>query len=129
MHHLYVFSQWWVYETAFCFFSPYETFIKSESLSTIVLYSVGFKDAAYFSFWLTDCPSISLLCVSMYVLFIHWQITRNGRILSEKEYKLNIMKKDHQKYIRECLAQAIFHKVLDMEVQVLTISFTTDTFQ
>ncbi|XP_040092691.1 glutamate-rich protein 3-like [Oryx dammah] len=42
-------------------------------------------------------------------------ITRNGRILSEKEYKLNIMKKDHQKYIRECLAQAIFHKVLDME--------------
>ncbi|XP_073935855.1 glutamate-rich protein 3 isoform X2 [Castor canadensis] len=42
-------------------------------------------------------------------------ITRSGRILSEKEYKLNIMKRDHQKYIRECLAQAIFHKVLDME--------------
>nr|KAF6381906.1 glutamate rich 3 [Pipistrellus kuhlii] len=42
-------------------------------------------------------------------------ITRNGRILSEKEYRLNIMKRDHQKYIRECLAQAIFHKVLDME--------------
>lgn len=31
------------------------------------------------------------------------------------------MKRDHQKYIRECLAQAIFHKVLDMEVQVFTI--------
>ncbi|KAM5256409.1 LOW QUALITY PROTEIN: glutamate-rich protein 3 [Ctenodactylus gundi] len=42
-------------------------------------------------------------------------ITRSGRILSEKEYKLSIMKQDHQKYIRECLAQAIFHKVLDME--------------
>ncbi|XP_017387192.1 glutamate-rich protein 3 isoform X2 [Cebus imitator] len=42
-------------------------------------------------------------------------ITRSGRILSEKEYKLNIMKRDHQKYIQECLAQAIFHKVLDME--------------
>ncbi|XP_030877210.1 glutamate-rich protein 3 [Leptonychotes weddellii] len=42
-------------------------------------------------------------------------ITRSGRILSEKEYKLNIMKRDHQKYIRDCLAQAIFHKVLDME--------------
>lgn len=42
-------------------------------------------------------------------------ITRSGRILSEKEYKLNIMKRDHQKYVRECLAQAIFHKVLDME--------------
>nr|XP_031539297.1 LOW QUALITY PROTEIN: glutamate-rich protein 3 [Vicugna pacos] len=42
-------------------------------------------------------------------------ITRSGRILSEKEYKLNIMRRDHQKYIRECLAQAIFHKVLDLE--------------
>ncbi|XP_077761098.1 glutamate-rich protein 3 [Canis aureus] len=42
-------------------------------------------------------------------------ITRSGRVLSEKEYRLNIMKRDHQKYIRECLAQAIFHKVLDME--------------
>ncbi|XP_063283997.1 glutamate-rich protein 3 isoform X1 [Pelobates fuscus] len=42
-------------------------------------------------------------------------ITRNGRILSEKEYRLNAMRRDHQKYIRECLAQAIFHKVLDME--------------
>ncbi|XP_036898236.1 glutamate-rich protein 3 isoform X2 [Sturnira hondurensis] len=43
------------------------------------------------------------------------EITRSGRILSEKEYKLNIMKRDHQRYIRECLAQAIFHKVLEME--------------
>ncbi|XP_062046079.1 glutamate-rich protein 3 [Lepus europaeus] len=42
-------------------------------------------------------------------------ITRSGRILSEKEYKLNVMKREHQKYVRECLAQAIFHKVLDME--------------
>ena len=112
-----------------CFFSPYETFIKRESLSTIVPYPVGFKDAACFSFWLTDWLTISLSALCFYVYFIYsWQITRNGRILSEKEYKLNIMKKDHQKYIRECLAQAIFHKVLDMEVQVLTIFFTTDTF-
>ncbi|XP_067846948.1 glutamate-rich protein 3 [Heptranchias perlo] len=42
-------------------------------------------------------------------------VTRNGRIVSEKEYRLNIVRKDHQKYVRECLAQAIFHKVLDME--------------
>ncbi|XP_054837181.1 glutamate-rich protein 3 isoform X2 [Eublepharis macularius] len=42
-------------------------------------------------------------------------VSRSGRIISEKEYRLNTMKKDHQKYIRECLAQAIFHKVLDME--------------
>ncbi|XP_061486627.1 glutamate-rich protein 3 [Rhineura floridana] len=42
-------------------------------------------------------------------------ISRSGQIISEKEYQLNAMRKDHQKYIRECLAQAIFHKVLDME--------------
>ncbi|XP_040264533.1 glutamate-rich protein 3 isoform X2 [Bufo bufo] len=42
-------------------------------------------------------------------------ITRSGRILTEKEYRINAMRRDHQKYIRECLAQAIFHKVLDME--------------
>ncbi|KAM7162960.1 glutamate-rich protein 3 [Macrochelys suwanniensis] len=42
-------------------------------------------------------------------------ISRSGRIISEKEYRLNAMRKDHQRYIRECLAQAIFHKVLDME--------------
>ncbi|XP_039183108.1 glutamate-rich protein 3 isoform X2 [Crotalus tigris] len=42
-------------------------------------------------------------------------ISRSGRIISDKEYRLNAMKKDHQKYIRECLAQAIFHKALDME--------------
>ncbi|XP_060629717.2 glutamate-rich protein 3 [Anolis sagrei] len=42
-------------------------------------------------------------------------VSRSGRIISEKEYQLNAMRKDHQKYIRECLAQAIFHKVLDME--------------
>ncbi|XP_038268303.1 glutamate-rich protein 3 isoform X2 [Dermochelys coriacea] len=42
-------------------------------------------------------------------------ISRSGRIISEKEYRLNAMRKDHQRYVRECLAQAIFHKVLDME--------------
>ncbi|CAI9613747.1 unnamed protein product, partial [Staurois parvus] len=42
-------------------------------------------------------------------------ITRSGRILTEKEYRINAMRRDHQKYIRECLAQAIFQKVLDME--------------
>ncbi|XP_043408636.1 glutamate-rich protein 3 isoform X4 [Chelonia mydas] len=42
-------------------------------------------------------------------------ISRSGRIISEKEYRLNAMRKDHQRYVRECLAQAIFHKVLEME--------------
>nr|XP_015210748.1 PREDICTED: glutamate-rich protein 3 isoform X1 [Lepisosteus oculatus] len=42
-------------------------------------------------------------------------ITRNGRIVPDKEYRHNLIRKDHQKFVRECLAQAIFHKVLDME--------------
>ncbi|NXG08061.1 ERIC3 protein, partial [Sakesphorus luctuosus] len=43
-------------------------------------------------------------------------ISRSGRIIPEKEYRLNAMRKDHQRYVQECLARAIFHKVLDMEV-------------
>ncbi|NWW82566.1 ERIC3 protein, partial [Climacteris rufus] len=42
-------------------------------------------------------------------------ISRSGRIIPEKEYRLNAMRRDHQKYVQECLARAIFHKVLDME--------------
>lgn len=56
-------------------------------------------------------------CTTLLIAFyFSWQISRSGRILSEKDYRLNAMRKDHQNYIRECLAQAIFHKVLDMEV-------------
>ncbi|XP_032551830.1 glutamate-rich protein 3 isoform X4 [Chiroxiphia lanceolata] len=42
-------------------------------------------------------------------------ISRSGRIIPEKEYRLNAMRRDHQRYVQECLARAIFHKVLDME--------------
>ncbi|NWV76686.1 ERIC3 protein, partial [Dasyornis broadbenti] len=42
-------------------------------------------------------------------------ISRSGRIIPEKEYHLNAMRRDHQRYVQECLARAIFHKVLDME--------------
>ncbi|KAI6064263.1 Glutamate-rich protein 3 [Aix galericulata] len=42
-------------------------------------------------------------------------ISRSGRIIPEKEYRLNAMRRDHQKYVQECLARAIFLKVLDME--------------
>ncbi|XP_020824206.1 glutamate-rich protein 3 isoform X2 [Phascolarctos cinereus] len=42
-------------------------------------------------------------------------ITRSGRILSEKEYRQNTMRKDRQKFTREYLAHAIFKKVLEME--------------
>lgn len=46
-----------------------------------------------------------------------WQISRSGRIIPEKEYRLNAIRKDHQRHVRECLADAIFRKVLDMEVR------------
>ncbi|XP_058698547.1 glutamate-rich protein 3, partial [Poecile atricapillus] len=42
-------------------------------------------------------------------------ISRSGRIIPEKEYRLNAMRRDHQRDVQECLADAIFQKVLDME--------------
>ncbi|NWV59471.1 ERIC3 protein, partial [Malurus elegans] len=42
-------------------------------------------------------------------------ISRSGRIIPEREYRLNAMRKEHQRYVRECLARAILQKVLDME--------------
>ncbi|OPJ76920.1 glutamate-rich protein 3 isoform A [Patagioenas fasciata monilis] len=42
-------------------------------------------------------------------------ISRTGRLIPEKEYRLNALRRDHQRYVQECLARAIFHKVLDME--------------
>ncbi|KAL1023140.1 hypothetical protein UPYG_G00036880 [Umbra pygmaea] len=44
-------------------------------------------------------------------------ITRSGRIVPDKEYRLKVMQRAHQRHVRECLAQAVFHKVLDMEVR------------
>ncbi|NXC89954.1 ERIC3 protein, partial [Cercotrichas coryphoeus] len=42
-------------------------------------------------------------------------ISRSGRIIPEREYRLNAMRRDHQRHAQECLADAIFRKVLDME--------------
>nr|AAI33136.1 Zgc:158613 protein [Danio rerio] len=42
-------------------------------------------------------------------------ISRSGRIVPDKEYKHKLIRRAHQRHVRECLAQAIFHKVLDME--------------
>ncbi|XP_074491677.1 glutamate-rich protein 3 isoform X1 [Sebastes fasciatus] len=42
-------------------------------------------------------------------------ITRSGRIVPDKEYRHKLIQRAHQRHIRECLAQAIFHKVLEME--------------
>uniref|UniRef100_A0A673AD39 Glutamate-rich 3 n=1 Tax=Sphaeramia orbicularis TaxID=375764 RepID=A0A673AD39_9TELE len=42
-------------------------------------------------------------------------ITRSGRIVPDKEYRHKLIQRTHQRHVRECLAQAIFHKVLEME--------------
>ncbi|XP_063262902.1 glutamate-rich protein 3 isoform X1 [Prinia subflava] len=42
-------------------------------------------------------------------------ISRSGRIIPEKEYRLHAMRRDHQRQALECLANAISHKILDME--------------
>ncbi|XP_035279614.1 glutamate-rich protein 3-like isoform X3 [Anguilla anguilla] len=42
-------------------------------------------------------------------------ITRSGGIVPEKELRLKLIRRDHQRRIRACLSQAIFHKVLDIE--------------
>ncbi|NXD38761.1 ERIC3 protein, partial [Copsychus sechellarum] len=42
-------------------------------------------------------------------------ISRSGRIIPEREYRLNAMRRDQQRHAQQCLADAIFRKVLDME--------------
>ncbi|XP_060934875.1 glutamate-rich protein 3 [Limanda limanda] len=42
-------------------------------------------------------------------------ITRSGRIVPDKEYRHKLSQRAHQRHVRECLAQAIFYKVLEME--------------
>ncbi|XP_010793742.1 glutamate-rich protein 3 [Notothenia coriiceps] len=42
-------------------------------------------------------------------------ITRSGRIVPDKEYRHKLIQRAHHRHVRECLAQAIFHKVLEME--------------
>ena len=40
---------------------------------------------------------------------------KQGGIVSENTYRLNMARKEHKKHVRELLAQAIVHKTLDME--------------
>ncbi|XP_061636106.1 glutamate-rich protein 3 isoform X2 [Phyllopteryx taeniolatus] len=42
-------------------------------------------------------------------------VTRSGRIVPDKEYKRKLLQRAHQRHVRECLAQAILLKVLEME--------------
>lgn len=51
-------------------------------------------------------------------------MTRNGKIIDEKTYRLNMAKKEHRKHVRDLLGTAIVHKTLDMEVCInLNINF------
>lgn len=36
--------------------------------------------------------------------------------MPDKEYRHRLSQRQHQRHVRECLAQAILHKVLEMEV-------------
>ena len=45
-------------------------------------------------------------------------MTRKGKIIDEKTYRLNMAKKEHRKHVRDLLATAIVHKTLDMEVNI-----------
>uniref|UniRef100_A0A3Q4A8I5 DUF4590 domain-containing protein n=1 Tax=Mola mola TaxID=94237 RepID=A0A3Q4A8I5_MOLML len=42
-------------------------------------------------------------------------ITRSGRIVPDKEYRHKLIQRQHQRHVRECLARAVCHKVLEME--------------
>ena len=45
-------------------------------------------------------------------------MTKKGKIIDEKTYRLNMAKKEHRKHVRDLLATAIVHKTLDMEVLI-----------
>ncbi|XP_062854286.1 glutamate-rich protein 3 [Trichomycterus rosablanca] len=42
-------------------------------------------------------------------------ISRSGRIVPEKEHRYRLLQRAQQKHVRECLAQAVFYRVLEME--------------
>ncbi|XP_020895485.1 glutamate-rich protein 3-like [Exaiptasia diaphana] len=42
-------------------------------------------------------------------------ITKKGKLIDEKTYRLNMAKKEHRKHVRDLLATAILHKALDLE--------------
>ncbi|XP_071944941.1 uncharacterized protein [Antedon mediterranea] len=42
-------------------------------------------------------------------------ISKSGDLVTETTYRLNMARKEHQKHVRDLLAQAIVHKALDIE--------------
>ncbi|XP_072175592.1 uncharacterized protein [Diadema setosum] len=42
-------------------------------------------------------------------------VTRNGELVTESTYRLNMARREHQRHVRDLMAQAIVHKTLDLE--------------
>ncbi|CAB4027628.1 Hypothetical predicted protein [Paramuricea clavata] len=51
-------------------------------------------------------------------------VTKSGKIVSEKTYRLQMAKKEHKDHVRDLLATAIVHKALDMENDSNLSTFT-----
>ena len=56
------------------------------------------------------------------------QVTKGGKIIDEKTYRLNMAKKEHRKHVRDLLATAIVHKTLDVEVRICICSTFSSLF-
>lgn len=56
------------------------------------------------------------------------QVTKGGKIIDEKTYRLNMAKKEHRKHVRDLLATAIVHKTLDLEVRICIYIIICSTF-
>lgn len=81
-------------------------------IKIIHVYTVPLKrsDKVYF-----PCYEYILSNIA-FVLF--QKVTRKGKIIDEKTYRLNMAKKEHRKHVRDLLATAIVHKTLDVEVLI-----------
>ena len=44
-------------------------------------------------------------------------VTRRGDLVTESTFRLNMARKEHQRHVRDLMAQAIVHKTLDLERQ------------
>ena len=72
----------------------------------------------YLYMYLMQFKNLFEVCIKS-TLFIYHQVTKKGKIIDEKTYRLNMAKKEHRKHVRDLLATAIVHKTLDVEVQCI----------
>lgn len=91
------------------------------------------EDLVFWGTWYPQQRKILKLHVKMDNSKCHWwgdknclliikhytpQVTKGGKIIDEKTYRLNMAKKEHRKHVRDLLATAIVHKTLDVEVRI-----------